>query len=79
MDLCNQYNFKAKIILEGLSSLKIEAREDMEIKKIAALNHISPLDVYEKIKSVASVAASSQARNSGLTPVDKPVEPTAGK
>ena len=79
MDLCNQYNFKTKIVLEGLSSLKIEAREDMEIKKIAALNHISPLDVYEKIKSVASVAASSQARNSGLTPVDKAVEPTAGK
>jgi hypothetical protein len=78
-DFCNQYNFKTKIVLEGLRSLKIEAGEDMAIKKIAAANHISPLDVYEKIKSVASSAASSQARNIGLTPEDKAVEPTAGK
>ncbi|MGA9477127.1 MAG: DUF4405 domain-containing protein [Desulfobacterales bacterium] len=60
-DLCNQYDFKTKIVLEGLSRLKIEAREDMEVKKIAEANHISPLDVYEKIKSVASAVASSQA------------------
>jgi hypothetical protein len=51
----------------------------MEIKKIAEMNHVSPLDVYEKIKSVASAATSSQARNIGQTPVDKAVEPAAGK
>jgi hypothetical protein len=60
-DLCNQYDLNTKIVLDGLSSLKIEAREDMAIKKIATLNQISPLDVYEKIISVASAAASSQA------------------
>jgi hypothetical protein len=60
-DLCNQYDFNTKIVLEGLKRLDITAREDMEIKKIAAANHVSPLDVYEKIKSVVSAAASSQA------------------
>ena len=29
-DLCNQYDFNTKIVLEGLRSLKIEAREDMD-------------------------------------------------
>jgi hypothetical protein len=60
-DLCNQYDFNTQTVLERLKSLKLEVREDMKLKKIAEVNHISPLDVYEKIKSVASAAASSQA------------------
>jgi hypothetical protein len=51
----------------------------MKIKKIAAINHISSLDVYEKIKSVTSTAASSQTRSIGQTPVDMTVDPSAEK
>jgi len=77
--LCNQYDFNTKIVLEGLSSLNIEAREDMAIKKIAEMNCVSPLDVYEKIKSAASAAASSQAGNIGPIPVNKAAAPAAKK
>ena len=78
-DLCNQYDFNTKIVLEGLSSLNIEAREDMAIKKIAEMNCVSPSDVYEKIKSAASAAASSQAGNIGPVPVNKAAAPAAKK
>lgn len=78
-DLCNQYDCNPQIVLEGLSSLKIEAREDMKIKTIAEVNLTNSLEVYEKIKSVASAAASSRGRNSGRTPADKAVAPAAGK
>ena len=78
-DLCNQYDVNTKIVLEGLSSLNIEAREDMAIKKIAEMNCVSPSDVYEKIKSAASAAASSQAGNIGPVPVNKAAAPAAKK
>ena len=48
-DFCSQYNLNMKIIIRSLRESEITAKEDMTIKEIG---ETSPIDIYEKIKSI---------------------------
>jgi hypothetical protein len=52
-DICQQYNLNIPIILRGLADKDIKASAEMNIKKIAEQNNMSPTDVYEIIKAIA--------------------------
>lgn len=52
-DICQQYNLNIPIILRGLADKDIKASAEMNIKKIAEQNNMSPTDVYEIIKDIA--------------------------
>ena len=41
-----------KVIIRSLKELNITSKKDMTIKKIAKINKISPIDIYEQIKSI---------------------------
>jgi hypothetical protein len=43
-----------KIIVRELNKQNIKAREDMTIKKIASDHQLSPMDVYEIVKTISS-------------------------
>ena len=51
-DLCSRYNLNMKVVNRGLAKEGIKASEELTIKKIAEKNHMSPIDIYEKIKSI---------------------------
>ena len=51
--ICQQYNLNIPIILRGLADKDIKASAEMNIKKIAEQNNMSPTDVYEIIKDIA--------------------------
>jgi hypothetical protein len=53
-DLCNQYNLNIKHIISLLEESKISLKEDMTLKKIGQTNSMSPSDVYDRIRSIAS-------------------------
>jgi hypothetical protein len=50
-DLCSQYNLNIKAVIRSLGKANITSKADMTIKKIGETNAISPMDVYEHIKS----------------------------
>jgi hypothetical protein len=52
-DFCSQYNLNVKIIVRSLKEADITSKEDMTIKKIGEINEMSPIDVYDKIRSIA--------------------------
>ena len=52
-DICQQYNLNIPIILRGLADKDIKASAEMNLKKIAEQNNMSPTDVYEIIKDIA--------------------------
>lgn len=54
-DLCTQFNLNIKTLIRDLAKMEIEAEDDLTIKKIAANNQTSPMDVYEGIKEAALV------------------------
>ena len=41
-----------KLVNRGLAKEGITASEELTIKKIAEQNRMSPIDIYEKIKSI---------------------------
>ena len=52
-DLCSQYNLNIKIVIRSLKDVNIEAKEHMTIKKIGEANTLSPVDIYDRIKTIA--------------------------
>jgi len=52
-DLCSQYNLNIKIIISSLKEVNIEAEAAMTIKKIGEVNNMSPVDIYDHIKTVS--------------------------
>jgi hypothetical protein len=65
-DICQEYNLNIPTILRSLNDNNIKATAEMNIKKIAEQNSISPIDVYEVIRKTANVqSATSRARNGG--------------
>jgi hypothetical protein len=57
-DLCSRYNLNMKIIVRELNKQSIKAREDMTIKRIANDHQLSPMDIYEIIKTISSAKSS---------------------
>jgi hypothetical protein len=57
VDICRQYNLDTPTILRGLADSKISATAEMNIKKIAEQNSISPIAVYEVIKKTTEAAS----------------------
>ena len=51
-DFCTQFNLNMKLVVRELKKQGIEASEKQTLKKIATNNKISPIDVYERIKSI---------------------------
>jgi len=51
-DFCNQYNLNMNIIIRSLKESNIASNEEMTIKKIGEINNMSPIDIYEQIKSI---------------------------
>ena len=54
-DFCTQHNLSIKIITRSLIESNILAKADMTIKEIGESNKISPMDLYEKIKSISDM------------------------
>ena len=54
-DFCGHYNLNMKVILMALKDAGINASEEMTIKKIGEANQMSPIDVYSKIRAIASI------------------------
>ncbi len=52
-DFCSQYNLDVQTILKSFRASGIVAKEDMTIKSIGEINKTSPVQIYEKIKSIA--------------------------
>jgi hypothetical protein len=52
-DFCGQYNLNVKVMIRLLKEADITSKEDMTIKKIGEINEMSPIDVYDRIKSIA--------------------------
>ena len=49
-ELCAVYNLDMKQVLKMLAASNIQATEDKSIKNIAALNNLSPVDLYDRIR-----------------------------
>lgn len=60
-DFCSQHNLNMKVIIRSLKELNITSKEDMTIKKIGKINKISPIDIYEQIKSIVENRGVNQA------------------
>ena len=56
-DICQHYNLNIPIIIRGLAENDIKATAEMNIKKIAEQNNMSPTDVYEIIKDIAEISS----------------------
>lgn len=52
-DLCAQYKLVPEKLLKALQGAGIQATPGATLKKIAADNQLSPLDLYDKIKAIA--------------------------
>ena len=53
-DICHEYDLNMKVIVRALADSRIEAKEAMTIKEIAAANNTSPMDVFEALKAAAA-------------------------
>ncbi len=53
-EFCDKYHLNPDSILQGLQALNISANRGLTVKKIAEINRSSPLEVYEKIKSIGA-------------------------
>ena len=53
-ELCAVYNLDLKHILIMLAESDIQATEDKSIKNIAAQNKLSPVDLYDRIRDIAT-------------------------
>jgi len=51
-DFCTQFNLNMKLVVRELKKQGIVATEESTLKKIAADNNTSPIDVYERIKNM---------------------------
>ena len=51
-DFCTQFNLNMKLVVRELKKQGITAYEELTLKKIAADNGTSPIDVYERIKGI---------------------------
>ncbi len=51
-EFCGQYHLDPSAIANALQTAKLEAAEEMTLKKIAAANHMSPVDLYDLIRSM---------------------------
>lgn len=61
-DFCSQYNLNIKIVIRSLKESLITAKENMTIKEIGETNKTSPIDIYEKIKSIVETQSANQAK-----------------
>ena len=53
-DLCAIYELNSKQILESLAKSNIQASGDKTLKNIATQNRLSPIDLYDRIRSIAT-------------------------
>ena len=56
-DISQEYNLNIPTILRGLAKNNIKATAEMSIKKVAAQNNTSPVDVYEIIRKTVETQA----------------------
>lgn len=54
VEFCSQYNIDVELIIRLLAKSNIQAQQDMTIKEIGKNNQLSPIDVYEQIKTVTA-------------------------
>ncbi len=53
-DFCKQYHLDPSAIANALQTAKLEVAEEMTLKKIAAANNMSPVDLYDRIRSMVA-------------------------
>jgi hypothetical protein len=51
-DFCAQYSLSSKMVIRELKGHGIEASADLTLKEIASQNQISPVDLFEIIKTI---------------------------
>ncbi|HPJ35927.1 MAG TPA: DUF4405 domain-containing protein [Spirochaetota bacterium] len=52
-DFCIQYNLNLKVVVRSLKESGMESKAGMTLKEIGKENNVSPLEVYERIKTAA--------------------------
>lgn len=61
-ELCSRYKLDTNDVLLGLAGQNIRGSADATIKNIAADNRMSPIDVYEQIKTLAAEKGQGQRK-----------------
>lgn len=51
-DFCTKYHLKVDFVVKELQTNHLTAKPGLTLKKIAEINQTSPLEVYEKLKSI---------------------------
>lgn len=59
--LCKQYDLDPQGVVEGLAAAGLSVSVDMPLKKTAAENAMSPIDLFERIRQVVMATPSSSA------------------
>jgi len=53
IDICREYDLDLSQLTAKLEQMNLAIKAEDSIKEIAAVNHISPFDLYDKIRAVA--------------------------